>query len=194
MKQIYFLTSILFLTFINLNAQTVTITGSCNGVVDGNYELSTNVNNRPSYTNLFFIIQWTGNRWEGNPIGDSSLVGIYNDANTANPPASSFSPWIADLCNPAGIISGDGTSSSTLSVTEVELSNKKIKLFPNLTTDFIQISGLIKTEKYSISSIIGSEIKKGTISNNEKLDIQNLNNGLYFMRFENGNTIKFIKK
>ena len=69
-----------------------------------------------------------------------------------------------------------------------------LKLFPNPTIDYIQISGLINTENYSIYNVIGSEISKGTISNDEKVNIQNLTNGLYFLKFENGNTIKFIKE
>ena len=193
MKKIYFLTTIFSLTFISLNAQTVTITGSCEpSATDGDYSLSSDVNGKPSFTNATYIIQWTGTRWEHNPQG-LTAVGMYNDLDTPNPPATSLSAWIPFLCVPSGVFSGDGTS-STLSVTEVELSIKKIKLFPNPTTDFIQISGLTKTEKYSISNILGSEIKKGTMSNNEKLDIQYLNNGLYFMKFDNGNTLKFIKE
>jgi hypothetical protein len=69
-----------------------------------------------------------------------------------------------------------------------------LKLFPNPTTDYIQISGLKNIENYSIYNVIGSEISKGTISNDEKVNIQNLTNGLYFLKFENGNTIKFIKE
>lgn len=191
MKQIYLLPAILFFTFINTNAQTVTITASCASFVNGIYTLSSDVNGKPSYTDGDSVIQWTGTRWEHNPI-DGTQVGMYNDSDTANPPASSFSPWTPVDCNPAGTFSGDGTS-STLSVTDVELSNKKLRLFPNPTTDFIQILGLTKAEKYSISNILGTKIKEGTLSNNEKLDIQNLNTGLYFIKFNNGNTLKFRK-
>lgn len=193
MKQFYFLTTILFLTFINLNAQTVTITGSCSPtIVDGDYTLSADVNGKPSYTNSSFIIRWTGTRWEHNPQG-STAVGIFNDADTPNPPATSLSPWTPDVCDPAGVFSGDGTS-TTLSVSEIELSNKKIKLFPNASTDFIQLSNLTKTTNYSISNILGSEVKKGMISNDEQIDIRSFTNGLYFLRFDNGKTIKFIKE
>lgn len=57
------------------------------------------------------------------------------------------------------------------------------------------IGKIEKQEYYSIKEyyIIGSEISRGTISNNEKVNIQNLTNGLYFLKFESGNTIKFIK-
>jgi hypothetical protein len=192
MKQIYLLTTILFLSVINLTAQTVTIAGSCQSVIDGDYSLSADVNGRPSYIMGIYIIQWTGTRWEHND--DMSQVGMYNDSNSANPPATSFSAWTPVLCTPAGTFSGDGTSTETLGVTEVELSNKKIKLFPNPSNDFIQISGLSTIENYKIYNVIGTEIINGMTTNNKKINIRNINSGLYFLKFESGNTIKFLKE
>ncbi|MBU2927026.1 T9SS type A sorting domain-containing protein [Winogradskyella psychrotolerans] len=186
----------------------VIVTGSCiDGYVDGTYELiDGDVNGKPSYslvsgTNTF-VIEWvtdgtTGlSRWEHLFIQSNGQIQIlsYNESDTPLPPASSYSAWIAGICDPTGDFSGDGTYVGELSVADVELFNNEIKLFPNPTTDFIGVSGLIKTEKYSISNILGSKIMSGTISNNEKLDIQNLNKGLYFMTFDNGSSIKFIKK
>ena len=190
MKQIYLLTTILLLTFININAQTVTVTGSCG--VDGDYALSTDVNGRPSYTYATFIIQWTGTRWEHN--NGSGAVGMYNDANTENPPASSFSPWIAVDCNPTGLFTGNGTSGSTLSINEVELTIVNLKVYPNPASDYITIYGLKKDKNYEIYNLIGQQIRKGTISNKEKIDVQNLIKGIYLLKFENENTIKFIKE
>ncbi|MDO5969196.1 T9SS type A sorting domain-containing protein, partial [Flavivirga aquimarina] len=81
----------------------------------------------------------------------------------------------------------------TLSINEnIEVSN--IKLYPNPSPDFIQISGLPRTENYTIYNILGTKISSGIISNNEKIDIKKSPNGLYFLKFENGNTFKFIKK
>lgn len=80
-----------------------------------------------------------------------------------------------------------------LSTSEIEKINT-LNFFPNPSTIFIQVSGLNQTEKYRIYSIIGSEIASGEISNNEKIDIQNLTNGLYFLKLKDRSTIKFIKK
>jgi hypothetical protein len=193
MKQIYFLTTILFLTFINLNAQTVTLTGSCDIMVDGDYTLSTDVNGKPSFTNAEFIIQWTGTRWEHNPKG-STDVGMYNDADTANPPASSFSPWIGVFCDPPGSFTGDGTSDSTLSINEVKLTIVNLKVYPNPASDYITISGLKTTENYEIYNLIGQKIRKGITTNDESIDIQNLIKGIYLLKLENGNTLKFVKE
>ena len=45
-----------------------------------------------------------------------------------------------------------------------------------------------------ISNTIGTEVKNGKIFDLEKINIQNLTNGVYFLKFENGSTLKFLKK
>lgn len=86
------------------------------------------------------------------------------------------------------------TKTSVLSIDETPESSNNLSISPNPTTDFIQISGLSKSEKYKIHNILGEEVNNGTISNNEKIQIQNLSNGLYFVKFKEGNTIKFLKE
>jgi len=81
-----------------------------------------------------------------------------------------------------------------LSINDFEVQQNKAKIFPNPSSDFIQVIGLSKTGSYNLHNILGKRIKKGTISNNEQIDIQYLTNGIYFLKFENGNTIKFIKE
>lgn len=85
------------------------------------------------------------------------------------------------------------STDQSLSTSEFELK-KNIKLFPNPSNDYIQILGLIGDEKYTLYNILGTEIQKGNISNNEQIDIRNLTNGLYFLKFGDENTIKFIKE
>jgi len=82
---------------------------------------------------------------------------------------------------------------SSLSMEDLTLNSKNITIFPNPSSNFIQISGLTKTEKYILYNTIGTTINSGSISKNEKIDIKNLTNGLYFLKFENRNTLKFLK-
>ena len=192
MKQIYFLATLLIFNFINLNAQTVTLANACSGV-NGDYVISEEVNGKPSYIWGDYIIQWKGTRWEHNRISRPEKVGMYNESDTENPPASSFSTWTAVLCDPAGDISGDGTS-TTLSASDVQLSNIAIKLSPNPSSNFIKLSGLTKEENYSIYNIHGTRIMNGKISDNQKMDIQQLSIGLYLLKLERGKTIKLVKK
>jgi hypothetical protein len=83
---------------------------------------------------------------------------------------------------------------STLSTEDLTLNSKDITIFPNPSSDFLQISGLMKAEKYILYNTLGVKISNGIISDNEKMNIQNLTNGIYFLKFENGNTLKFLKK
>ncbi|NJM79409.1 MAG: T9SS type A sorting domain-containing protein [Flavobacterium sp.] len=84
----------------------------------------------------------------------------------------------------------DGTN---LSTTDFDVSEKEITLYPNPSKDLIQISNLVTNENYSILNILSEAVKKGVISDNQKIDISKFENGIYFIKFENGKTLKFIK-
>lgn len=88
------------------------------------------------------------------------------------------------------LVGDDGT----LSINDNFYASNKFKLYPNPTTNFIKISGLENTEEYTILNTLGQEVKKGSVSKNEKVYIENLTNGLYFLKFKNAQIIKFIKK
>lgn len=92
-----------------------------------------------------------------------------------------------------GGFSYERSTDQSLSTNEFEL-NKKIKLFPNPSSEFLQISNLKSKESYSIYNVLGAEIKNGFISNNEQIDVRNLTNELYFLKFLDGTTIKFLKE
>ncbi|AUS07164.1 T9SS type A sorting domain-containing protein [Pseudotamlana carrageenivorans] len=71
--------------------------------------------------------------------------------------------------------------------------DNKISIFPNPASEFITISNMAVSENYSILNALGQEIISGITGNNE-IDIRSLNNGLYFLKFEKGAVLKFIKK
>ena len=121
----------------------------------------------------------------GNTVYYQSL--IYGSAIPTN--ASSFISYTGhDFLYFLGIDCGN-----TLSIENFNLVDN-ISIFPNPTSDYISISNLKLTESYLIVNQIGQKVKKGIISNNQQIDIRNFTNGLYFLKFENGNTIKFIKE
>lgn len=82
---------------------------------------------------------------------------------------------------------------SNLSIEDV-INENTISIFPNPTTEFIQVSGLNLQEDYTIYSILGAEVKSGSISNQEQINVSDLANGLYVLRLNNGRTIKFLKQ
>lgn len=83
--------------------------------------------------------------------------------------------------------------SSTLSLDNLNV-NENIKLFPNPSSEFVQISGLRELVNYKIYNVVGAEVKQGVITNDKQIDIKHFINGLYFLKFDNGYTINFIKK
>lgn len=87
-----------------------------------------------------------------------------------------------------------GNSTITLSTDKFNGGNNGLQLYPNPSSDFIQITALTKTETYKIYTVSGAEVKSGTVDNNSKINIQSLTNGAYFLRLNGGKAIKFIKK
>ncbi|MBT8261094.1 MAG: T9SS type A sorting domain-containing protein [Flavobacteriaceae bacterium] len=199
MKQLYLCLTILVFCFNYLNAQTVSVTGSCFYLVDGDYIYNGDVNGRPSFFHDpepspggLYTILWTGTRWEltAEDYTGAIVVGSHNNLDTPYPPATSLSPWTPDACNPAGVFAGDGTS-TTMSIIDVE--KESIKIYPIPSTDLITISGLQDRKDYCIFNIFGQIVLEGTINNYNKINIQNFSNGIYVLRFDTGQTIKFIK-
>jgi hypothetical protein len=82
----------------------------------------------------------------------------------------------------------------SLSLEESNVNNTVVKVYPNPSSEYIQLSGINNIEKFKIYDIIGSEIMSGIVHVNEKIDIRNFPNGLYFLNFKNGRTLKFVKK
>ena len=179
MKQIYLLTTILFLNYINSTAQTDIITGL-------SFPAGLAING-----NELYIAEYNGDK--------ISKIDITATTPTATDVVDVEEPWyliidnnILYITETTGTVS-KLTLSTTLSTNDI-INKKSVKIFPNPSVDYIQIQGLIKSENYRIYNVIGSEISKGSINTNEKIDVRNYSNGLYFLKFENGDTIKFLKE
>ncbi|NNC49057.1 MAG: T9SS type A sorting domain-containing protein [Flaviramulus sp.] len=103
-----------------------------------------------------------------------------------------FTSWSQGGASGGGF-SYDRSTDQALDINDFE-KQLKIKLFPNPASDYIQISGLDKGEMYSIYNVLGTKVDAGFISNYEKIDVQNIAKGLYFLKLESGNTIKFSRE
>lgn len=82
---------------------------------------------------------------------------------------------------------------SALSIADNSFT-QKIEIYPNPSSEYIQISGLSLEENYRIYNILGSKVKNGIIHDNEQIDIRDLNKGIYLLEFDNGSRVKFIKE
>ena len=81
-----------------------------------------------------------------------------------------------------------------LSIENASLNENSISVFPNPASNTITVSGITEEENYQIYNVLGAEIARGTVSNNETISINNFSNGLYLINFDNRNAIKFLKK
>ena len=69
-----------------------------------------------------------------------------------------------------------------------------VNVYPNPSSEFILISGLHKNENIKIYDVLGKVVKEKIVVPNQKIDIQDLNNGIYFLKIENRHTLKLVKK
>ncbi len=83
-------------------------------------------------------------------------------------------------------------SFDNLDVQDYNINN--LKIHPNPSNEFINVLGLIEIERnYTIYNSLGDVILSGSVSDNGTINIENLAHGLYFLKFDNVNAIKFIK-
>jgi hypothetical protein len=74
------------------------------------------------------------------------------------------------------------------SMSNVPSTESSIQLYPNPTNGILKIETLVEFESVSIFSIEGKKVESFTINNSNEIDIQSLETGIYFLRFqlENG--------
>ncbi|MEN3322683.1 T9SS type A sorting domain-containing protein [Mariniflexile soesokkakense] len=119
-------------------------------------------------------------------------VNPFADFGNGYPSGSAFQSGFEEA--QADFIFNVSISDTTLSIADNHNERRKVSLFPNPSNDYITISNLQEKENYSIINALGQEVLKGNIINKEGIDIRNLNNGLYYLKLENKNTLKFIKE
>ena len=73
-------------------------------------------------------------------------------------------------------------------------NNKDLKVYPNPSSNFIQIKGLHQAENYLIYNFEGVIVSKGNVSSSDKIDVQHLKNGIYYLVFEEKDKLIFVKE
>ncbi|AOW21101.1 T9SS type A sorting domain-containing protein [Urechidicola croceus] len=82
-----------------------------------------------------------------------------------------------------------------LSTEKYALNNKEITIFPNPSSDYIEISNLSENVKCTISNITGQVVKNTTVSeSSNRINISDLAKGFYILDLEGKKTIKLVKK
>ena len=99
------------------------------------------------------------------------------------------------VINSKGISYGNTNAIDTSSLADIKIDRKaRIKTYPNPSTSYISLSSLAESKKYVIYTMQGKEILHGTISNDNKIDVRSLEKGLYILKLEDLEMVKFIKE
>lgn len=77
-------------------------------------------------------------------------------------------------------------------VHEIEL--EKISLFPNPATDFLEIRGITSDMSYQISDLLGKVCNYGNITEDSRLDVSHLNNGMYVLTMQTSSGARKVFK
>jgi hypothetical protein len=80
------------------------------------------------------------------------------------------------------------------SLSAEDFSNVQVSIFPNPTSNSIQIVGLNSTESYTIHDVMGRILLNGILPSNNTINLENFTNGNYYLKLSNGLTYTILKK
>ena len=81
------------------------------------------------------------------------------------------------------------------SILSVDENNRpEIRLFPNPSDSNISISGLEQEHRYQIYNVLGEALISGDITFKSQINIRSLSKGVYFIKLDTYETIRFVKK
>jgi hypothetical protein len=93
------------------------------------------------------------------------------------------------------IVDNDSKTAYSKVVTVNMNSNHSVKVYPTTTSDMItiELKNDIETA-YQIINNTGAVMMEGTVSNKQNISVANLNQGVYFIKMANNETVSFIKQ
>ncbi len=116
---------------------------------------------------------------------------VIGGVNTLSVNAISIDGLHTDLCFYGAEVTVT-INSTALSTEDVELNS--VKVSPNPTSDYITVTGLKNTGNYKIYDVLGTEVHRGAITDKGEIEVKSFSNGVYFLKFDNEYTLRFIKK
>jgi len=115
---------------------------------------------------------------------------------SANLPSGQFYKVDTALFTPGYASYIAGTSSNVTLDGVLAVDNFKrnaINIYPNPASNEINISDVTTISSYKVYNAIGGLVLKSTEFISDKIDISQLNSGVYFLKLNDAETIKFIK-
>lgn len=140
--------------------------------------------------NLVVQVCRTGGNQSGDDTIEVSNTTAYTFVTGYNQPCAATTGYYSKTRRPhLRLIATTGALSSD----DFTLKNT-VKVTPNPSDAFIQLSNLDSKETYSIYNLLGKQVAEGSIAANEQIDISNFTKGIYVLKLGNGTTHKFIKQ
>ena len=96
--------------------------------------------------------------------------------------------------NFAIIDSFKGNLDATLGIESNHFSNNKLSISPNPASNYLTVSEETTAKQYEIYNVLGAKISEGSFINSNQINVENLKNGVYLLKVDNYNAIKFIKQ
>lgn len=164
--------------------------------IQGGFTGNGNINLNPTFDSQSFFLN---NLSPCIDAGDSTSV--YNDIENTGNPGNALFPSKGLLRNDMGAYGGPCTSlfpvfQTATAVNELISNNSVINIFPNPASDFIYLRAsdkkIIQIEFYNIT---GEKIKSQKINSvDEKISVNELSAGIYFIKFITSNKVFFYSK
>ena len=102
---------------------------------------------------------------------------------------------VFEVGNETNTVTGRYLFSTTTRAKETNASNPNIRIYPNPTIDYFQITEDEGIDKVVIYNIIGRQMRTYKVTENGKYNVNDLPEGLYIIRLlaANGSTVKTIR-
>jgi hypothetical protein len=102
---------------------------------------------------------------------------------------------VFEVGNETNTVTGRWLFSTTTRAKETNANTPTIRIYPNPTTDYFQITDDEGIDKVVIYNIIGRQMRTYKVTDNGKYNVNDLPEGLYIIRLlaSNGSTIKTIR-
>ena len=82
---------------------------------------------------------------------------------------------------------------ASLGLSEINSEDNHISIYPNPTTNYIKVSGVLNSETYVIFDMMGRQLQNGVLNINDTINVENLATGKYLLQFSNGATSTILK-
>jgi hypothetical protein len=180
--------------------------------------------NSPTFAQMFYTSTQTGDMWKHLVLMLSNTIDLYIDGVLEQSIAKSFTttytadsvyigktgnssafalPFIGSI-DDIRIYNRTLTNSEitqlfneanpiTTSVNETQMENKLISIYPNPTSSILNIEVKEQTQIYIIN-LLGEVVKTEIVNGTSKLNISNLNAGIYYIKTADGTIKKIVKE